>query len=212
MSLHRMTLDMRRGALLSEGRHLKAPDLGLHVRTSRLVSLSDRAIGLQLIRVEIEDGELDVTLEASFEGTELGLVVDHLGQDLGLWHTQHSGKRLAMATVATLQVDGQDILATSLSPLKSAWTWKARPGQVVCFQRCVAIVRGDTNDSDPAKEALEKLNRAKALGWHGVVAAHEAAWISRWRVQRCGGRWRCGRAACPAVRPVPPEQRSQPSR
>src|ERR1700733_11680858 len=105
VSSHRMTLDMRRGALLSEGRHLKAPDLGLRVQTSRLVSLSDRAIGLQLIRMEIEDGELDVTLEASFEGTELGLVVDRLGQDLGLWHTQHSGRRLAMATVAALQVD-----------------------------------------------------------------------------------------------------------
>jgi trehalose/maltose hydrolase-like predicted phosphorylase len=181
ISSHRMTLDMRRGALLSEGRHLKAPDLGLRVQTSRLVSLSDRAIGLQLIRMEIEDGELDVTLEASFEGTELGLVVDRLGQDLGLWHTQHSGKRLAMATMAALQVDGQDIPATALGPLKSLWTWKARRGQVVCFQRCVAIVRGDSKDSDPAKEALEKLNRAKALGWSGVVAAHEASWISRWR-------------------------------
>ena len=181
ISSHRMTLDMRRGALLSEGRHLKAPDLGLHVQTSRLVSLSDRAIGLQLIRMEIEDGELDVALEASFEGTELGLVVDRLGQDLGLWHTQHSGKRLAMATVAALQVDGQDIPATALGPLKSLWTWKARPGQVVCFQRCVAIVRGDTKDSDPAKVALEKLNQARALGWRGVVAAHEASWVSRWR-------------------------------
>jgi trehalose/maltose hydrolase-like predicted phosphorylase len=181
MSLHRMTLDMRRGALLSEGRHPKAPNLGIHVRTSRLVSLSDRAIGLQLVRVEIEDGELDVALEASFEGTELGLVVDRLGQDLGLWHTLHSGKRLAMATVAALQVDGQDVLASALGPLKSLWTWKAHPGQVVCFQRIVAIVRGDTKDSDPAKEALEKLNRAKALGWRGVAAAHEASWISRWR-------------------------------
>ncbi len=181
MSSHRMTLDMRRGALLSEGRHLKAPDLGLHVQTSRLVSLSDRAIGLQLIRVEIEDGELDMTLEASFEGTELGLVIDRLSQDLGLWHTQHSGKGLAMATLASLQVDGRDIPPTALGSMKSSWTWKAHRGQVVDFQRCVAIVRGDTKDSDPAKEALEKLNRAKDLGWRGVAVAHEAAWINRWR-------------------------------
>jgi trehalose/maltose hydrolase-like predicted phosphorylase len=181
MSSHRMTLDMRRGALLSECRHLKAPDLGLYVQTSRLVSLSDRVIGLQLIRVEIEDGELDMTLEASFEGRELGLVIDRLSRDLGLWHTQHSGKRLAMATLAALQVDGRDIPPTALGPLKSLWTWKAHRGQVVYFQRCVAIVRGDTKDSDPAKEAQEKLNRAKDLGWRGVAAAHEAAWINRWR-------------------------------
>jgi len=181
VSSHRMTLDMRRGALLSEGRHLKAPDLGLHGKTSRLVSLSDRAIGLQLIRLEIEYGELDMTLEASFEGTDLGLVVDRLGHDLGLWHTQHSGKRLAIATMARLQVDGRDIPPTALGALKSSWTWKSRPGQVVCFQRCVAIVRGDTNGPDPARQALERLNRAKDLGWPGVAAAHEAAWISRWQ-------------------------------
>jgi len=178
---HRMTLDMRRGALLSEGRHLKAPDLSLHVRTSRLVSLSDRAIGLQLIWLEIEEGQVDVTLEAAFEGAELGLVTDRLDQDLGLWHTPHSGKRLAMATAAALQVDGRDIPPTALGPLKSSWTWKARHGQVVCFQRCVAIVRGDTKVADPAKEARDKLNGARDAGWRGLVAAHEAAWISRWR-------------------------------
>ena len=181
VSSHRMTLDLRRGTLRSEGRHLKAPDLGLHVHTSRLVSLSDRAIGLQLIRMEIEDGELDVTLEASFEGTELGLVTDQLRQNLGLWHTSHSGKYLAMASMAALQVDDRDIPPSALGPLKSSWAWKSRPGQVVCFQRFVAIVRGDTKDIDPAKEVRDKLNQAKGLGWRGVVAAHEAAWISRWR-------------------------------
>jgi trehalose/maltose hydrolase-like predicted phosphorylase len=181
VSSHRMTLDMRRGALLSEGRHLKAPNLSVCGRTSRLVSLSDRGIGLQLIRLEIEDGAFDMTLEASFEGTDLGLVTDSLGQDLGLWHTQHSGKRLAMAMMAALQIDGRTIPPTALGPMKSSWTWQSRPGQVVCFQRCVAIVRGDTMDSDPAKEALEKLNRAKDAGWGGVVTAHEAAWLSRWR-------------------------------
>jgi trehalose/maltose hydrolase-like predicted phosphorylase len=205
MSSHRMTLDMRRGALLSEGRHLKASDLGLHVQTARIVSLSDRAIALQLIRIETEDGELDMTLKASFEVTDLGLAVDHLRQNLGLWHTQHSGKRLAMATVVALQVNGRDIPANAIGPLKSLWTWKARGGQVVCFQRCVAVVRGDAKDSDPVKQAVEKLNRAKDLGWRGVAAAHEAAWISRWPCSGVG-RWRYERAACPTVRHVPPEQ------
>ena len=35
--------------------------------------------------------------------------------------------------------------------------------------------------ADPAKEARDKLNRARDVGWRGVVAAHEAAWISRWQ-------------------------------
>ena len=57
VSSHRMTLDMRRGALLSEGRHVEdAATWASALRTLRLVSLSERAIGLQLIQLEIEDG------------------------------------------------------------------------------------------------------------------------------------------------------------
>jgi trehalose/maltose hydrolase-like predicted phosphorylase len=177
---HRMTLDMRRGALLSESHHLTAPGLNFRARALRLVSMSDREIGLQLIRVEIEDGAFDVTFEASFAGVEPGLVTDRLEQGLGLWHTQHSGKHLAMATAPSLQIDGRDIPPTSLGELIWSWSWKTRPGQVVCFQRCVAIVRGDTPDRDPGREARGALSRARQTGWRGIVAAHEAAWVTRW--------------------------------
>ena len=181
VSSHRMTLDVRRGALLSEGHHLKAPDLELHMHTLRLVSISDRAIGLQLIQMEIEDGAVDVTFEASFDGVELGLVIDRLEQDLGVWHTRQSGKHLAMATLPSLQIDGEEIPPFGFGPLKCSWNWKSRPGQVVCFQRFVAIVRSDIPDRDPGKEARDKLGLAHHIGWRGVVAAHEAAWASRWQ-------------------------------
>ncbi len=62
VSSHRMTLDLRRGTLLSQGSRVKAPVLGLHARTLRLVSLSDRAIELQLIQLEVESGTIDVTM------------------------------------------------------------------------------------------------------------------------------------------------------
>ena len=87
VSSHRMTLDMRRGALFSEGRHLRAPDLGLHVHTSRLVSLSDRAIGLQLIRLNIEDGELDVTSRGVVRGD--GTRPRHRPARSGSWSMAH---------------------------------------------------------------------------------------------------------------------------
>ena len=68
-----MTLDLRRGALLSASR-LKTSELGmLRLRTLRLVSLSERAVGLQLIQMEIENGEIEITFETSFEGVNLGL-------------------------------------------------------------------------------------------------------------------------------------------
>ena len=175
-----MTLVVRRGALLSEGRHLKAPDLDFHMHTLHLLSISGRAIGLQLIRLEIAEGEVDVTVEASFEGVDPGLVTDRLDQDLGVWQTRHAGHRLAMASVASLQIDGQDRPPTALGPLKWSWSWKTRPGQVVCFQRLVAAVRSDTPDRDPGIEAREKLDHARHAGWRNVVAAHEAAWLSRW--------------------------------
>ena len=104
-----MTLDLRRGALLAESGLLKSPGVGIRLRTLRLVSISERAVGLQLMQLEVEDGEVEVTLEASFEGVDLGLVSERLEQDLGLWRTQHSGKSVAMATALSLQIDGHDI-------------------------------------------------------------------------------------------------------
>src|SRR5271168_395275 len=75
LSSHRMMLDMRRGALLTECRHLGRRPLGVHLRTLRLVSLRERAVGLQLTQLEIEEGEVEVTLEASFEGLNLAYPV-----------------------------------------------------------------------------------------------------------------------------------------
>ena len=167
--------------MLTEVGQLKAPDVGIRVRTLRLVSLSERAVGLQLIQLEIEDGEVEVTLEASFEGMDLGLVSERLDQDLGVWRTQHSGKSLAMATAASLQVDGHDLPPTALGQLKWSWSWKSRPGQVVCFERFVAVARSDAQDLDPGSGARDKLDVARQLGWRGVVAEHEAAWASRWQ-------------------------------
>ena len=70
-SSHRMMLDVKRGALIGECCLLKAPGVGIRLRTLRVVSLSERALGLQLIQLEIEDGEVELTFEASFEGVNL---------------------------------------------------------------------------------------------------------------------------------------------
>jgi trehalose/maltose hydrolase-like predicted phosphorylase len=180
VSSHRMTLDLRRGALLSRGSRLKAPELCLHAHTLRLVSLSDRAIGLQLIQLDVESGALDITIEASFEGVELGLINDRLDQDLGVWHTAQSGQHLAMASEPCLQIDGRVHPPATLGKLTWSWSWTCRPGQVICFQRFVAVVRNDIPDMDPGLEARDRLQSALRFGWSGVLAAHEAAWTRRW--------------------------------
>jgi trehalose/maltose hydrolase-like predicted phosphorylase len=181
VSSHRMTLDLRRGALLSASR-LKTTELGmLRLRTLRLVSLSERAVGLQLIQMEIEKGEIEITFEASFEGVNLGLVSEKIEQDLGVWRTHSSGKGLAMATASSLQIDSRDLPPTTLGPLKWSWSWTSRPGQVVCFERSLAVMRSDTQGLDPGSGARERLGVVRHLGWRGVPAEHEAAWASRWR-------------------------------
>ncbi len=181
VSSHRMTLDVRRGALLSEFKDLKAPEVKLSMRTLRFVSLSERAAGQQLIRLRIEEGETEIELEASFEGLNLGLLSERLGQDLGAWRTRHSGKVLAIAAASSLQVDGEDLAASALGDLKWSWRWKSRPGQVVCFERSVSVVRSDSEAFDPGPLAREKLGVARKTGWRGAMAAHEAAWADRWR-------------------------------
>ena len=178
---YRMTLDMRRGTLLSEGDHSKSADLGLRAHTLRLVSLSDRAIGLQLLQLEVEDGSGEITFEASFEGMDLGLIPEQIEQDLGVWRTERSGKRLAIASASSLRIDGRDLEPTARGELTSFWNWTARPGQIVSFERTVAIVRSDTETGSPGTEARAKLDAARHVGWRGVIAAHEAAWASRWR-------------------------------
>ncbi|HME23706.1 MAG TPA: glycosyl hydrolase family 65 protein [Acetobacteraceae bacterium] len=176
---HRATLDMRRGAFLRETQ-MNEP-VGVHVRTLRLVSLSQRAIGLQLIELEFQHGEAEITLEAPFAGAELELMPERLEQDIGVWRTKNSGKRLAMAAATSLQIDGQDVPPAKLGKLAWSWTWKCRAGQVVHFERRVAVARSDTQELDPAPVAQGQLGVAGHLGWRNIVREHEAAWSRRWQ-------------------------------
>ena len=128
-SSHRMTLDVRRGVLLSEARHSKTEAVGMHLRTLRLVSLGERSVGLQLIEMEVGDCEAEIKLEAVVRGRGTRACHRAARQSLGLWHTQQSGKGLAMATVASLQVDGRELPPTSLGPLDRPGAGRAAPGR-----------------------------------------------------------------------------------
>jgi trehalose/maltose hydrolase-like predicted phosphorylase len=180
VSFHGRTLDLRRGVLLTGSRLALAPGVTIRGRVLRLVSVGERAIGLQLISLEVEAGEVEVTLEASFDGLEFGLAAERLELDLGVWRTNASGKRLAIAAAGSLQVDGETLIPRGIGPFKQAWTWTTRPGQVACFERTVAVIRSDVSDLEPGSDARNQLGIARKLGWHGVLARHETAWAHRW--------------------------------
>jgi trehalose/maltose hydrolase-like predicted phosphorylase len=178
---HRTTLDMRRGVLLTGSRLIDNPAIAVQVRTLHLVSLNERGIGVQVIELKIENGETEVAVEASFEGLGLGLKLERIEQDLGVWRTKYSGKRVAMATVLSLQIDGSEVAPTVPGPFMWSWHWKTRPGQIVCFARLIAVARGDTEEADPGRVTREKLGAARRIGWRKVAQEHEAAWSDRWR-------------------------------
>jgi len=173
-------LDMRRGMLITEDRLSNASDVGVRLRSLHIVSLDQRAIGLQLLQLEIEQGEVEVTLKASFEGLDIGLISERVEPGLGVWHAISTGKRLAIAVGLSLQIDGQDVIATRTGPFHWSWSWKSQRGQIVSLERMVTMTRGDTGDADPGREARAALCVARELGWSGVMAAHEGAWLRRW--------------------------------
>ena len=63
---HRATLDMRRGLLCIVYRMPldRARRHSCGVKTLQLLSLSERAIGPQVVELEIEEGEIEVAVQA----------------------------------------------------------------------------------------------------------------------------------------------------
>ena len=127
--------------LLTGCRLVDHPTIAVRARTLHLLSLSEREVGVQVVEFKIEDGEIEVAVEISFEGLDLGLKPERIEQDLGVWRTKHSGKRVAMATASYLQVDGTDVAPIMPSPFTWSWHWKTRPGQTICVTRLVTVVR-----------------------------------------------------------------------
>jgi len=179
-SAHTLTLDMRRGLVLTQSRQIDASGVSIRVGMLRCVSLSQRALGLQMLELEIERGDAEVTLEAWSEPANVALVSEHQASDLGVWRTKRSGKGVAMAANAALSLEGADLAPSSTGPLKWCWSWRAQPGQHLCLRRLVAIARSDSLEADPGALARSSLDDALRLGWNALLADHEAAWSDRW--------------------------------
>src|SRR5215831_6359313 len=173
-------LDMRRGALVSTWKHLTPAGICIAGNELRLLSMADRAIGLQAFELELDRDGVEVRLEASFAMAGMGMEPVLLEQDLGAWRTEGTGKDVAMAGAATLQVGDFPLKPERAFPLHWIWQWRSVAGQVVQFNRLVAAAREDSPDDDPALRARAALARNMALGWREVLSRHEQAWKERW--------------------------------
>jgi trehalose/maltose hydrolase-like predicted phosphorylase len=173
-------LDMRRGLLLSSWTHRAPSRVTVTGRELRLLSLADRAVGLQVLEISLDRDGVDVWLEASFALAGLGMEPIRMEQDLGAWRTEGTGKGVAMTGDTTLRLDGDLLAPERPLPLRWIWHWRSAAAQVMQFERLVAVARADTSQDDPAPAAYVALARSRALGWRAVLAAHEAAWAARW--------------------------------
>jgi trehalose/maltose hydrolase-like predicted phosphorylase len=173
-------LDMRRGLLLSAWTHRTPAGITATGRELRLLSLADRAAGLQFLQLALDRDGIDVRLEASFAMAGLGMEPVRLEQDLGAWRTEGTRKGVAMTGAAALRLGGEPLVPDRPFSLRWAWRWRSVAGQVAEFDRLVAVARADTPEDDPAPSAGAALARNRTLGWRAVLAAHEAAWDARW--------------------------------
>jgi trehalose/maltose hydrolase-like predicted phosphorylase len=173
-------LDMRRGMLVSSWMHRTPAGITATGHELRLLSLADRAVGLQLLTLSLDRDGVEVTLEASFGMAGLGMEPTRLEPDLGAWRTEGTEKSIAMAGAATLHVGGERLAPDRPFSLRWAWRWRSVAGQVAELDRLVAVSRARTPQEDPAPLAGAALARSRGLGWRAVLTAHEAAWDARW--------------------------------
>jgi trehalose/maltose hydrolase-like predicted phosphorylase len=178
---HQRTLDIRLGLLLTEWEQRLPAHHVVSVRTLRMVSLAERALALQLLRLKIDGDAAKVRLEASFEQAGSTLELVRVERGAALWRTAESGKTLAIAARARLDVDRQ-FLSKETSELKWTWTWQQESGQVADFIRLSAFAKGGENEDDTQRRAAHAITQAEAAGWRAVLTAHEQAWMERWRL------------------------------
>ncbi len=179
---HRRRLDMRRGLLLTEWRQRHPSGRVLGVRTLRFVSQADRALGVQVLHFELDGAPASVRVEASFE--EIGSALERIATtpDVALWRTAQSAKSLAIASTASLRIDGTEVApdrGDSGSPSNRNWSWTSENGRPATLLRAVAFARGNA-DEDVRAQAMAALDRARQAGWRTLLADHERAWAERW--------------------------------
>ena len=173
-------LDMRRGVLLSSWAHRTPAGILVEGKSLRLLSLADRATGLQLYWLRLDRDGVGVMLDASFAMAGLGMEPVLLEQDIGSWRTETTDKGVAMAGATQLRLDGACLAAERPFPLHWVWRWRSVAGQAVELVRLIAAARADTLLDDPVPGARAALARSRALGWCRALAAHEEAWQVRW--------------------------------
>lgn len=174
----RRVLDMHRGILLGDWYHLLPSGKVLHMRTFRVASLDDRHVGMQGIRLQC-DAEAEFVLEALMVPVMPGLILDSVDGDVTVWRTQPSGRRLTVASKASLTAaDGTLLTEDERDGITTRWMWTTAAGEATTFLRAVAFARHHSGAVHAARVTRLELPLSDAAP--DVLASHEQAWSARW--------------------------------
>lgn len=176
--VHGRTIDFRRGVLLGEWRQRDPAGRIVRVRTLRFVSLANRALAVQVVRIEV-DQPTPLALAAWIEPPPDELRLARTGADVQIWCTAYAAKQLAVASSMTVWLGVRKIQPVSGESGRSIWRWNATPDQPAIFARIVAFACGDPeDDGDAAVRAT--LHRARRTGISRLLQSHARAWDERW--------------------------------
>ncbi|MBI4491765.1 MAG: glycoside hydrolase family 65 protein [Chloroflexi bacterium] len=184
----RRTLDLHRGLLLRRWRHRGPSGRVTRVETLRFVSLADRHLGVELVRLEPENYTGQVRLESALDGRGLerhwlakGAQTDHLLLLRG--ETRGSRVRFAYAAANPLLsaafLAAQETASVDESWASRSWEWEAEVATPYHHAKVVACSTSRDAD-DPEAAAREHLSRALQAGPSGLLAEHVEAWAERW--------------------------------
>ncbi len=152
----------------------------LRLRTVRLASQAQRALGMQYAHIEVEQ-PATLTLEISHREAPAPSL--HLAEREGasdIWRPLRGNSWLAMAHDASLQVARQALQPT-ITEKGQRWQWKAVPGEQAFFTRFMALSRGeDSPENQSHQSTTTPLQSILQSGIHALVDDHVRAWERRW--------------------------------
>ncbi|MBM2810295.1 MAG: Maltose phosphorylase [Chloroflexi bacterium] len=178
ITAHTRMLDLRRGVLLSEWKQRDADGLGTLVRSVRFASLADRALAVQVARLEA-DRAARLRIEAAVGVASQALVPSPGGRPT--WRARRGMRSVSM------RIEGQidaSVLAARPRPNNNnngwhGWVWQAEPGEPATLVRVLALARAE-DDQAAERGAQAALQRARRHGPRRLIEEHERAWAERW--------------------------------
>ena len=175
-----MTLDLRRGVLLTDERHAVGRGSALRIRSLLAASLAERPLALQVVELEAEGEELEVELEADW-GRAAALIEARQTAGCTVWETHDANFSLAVAASTILCGNAGPIAPEAEGPFHARWRWRMQRGDRATLTHARAMARQGVIAGNVEHDVQTRLDATNHRDWATALADHEAAWAERWR-------------------------------